>query len=306
MGTPTFAVPTLQMLLASKCKVLAVVSQPDRPIGRKRVLQAPPVKQLAIQHAIPVLQPERLRKSAAEQELINLKPDLIVTAAYGQILSNELLAAPRYGAVNVHASLLPKYRGGAPIQHALINEELRTGITLLYMVEALDAGNIIVQQELEILPEDDSGSLHLKLSQLGAQMLNDLLPKLGDPNLESQPQIETLVTYAPNIKRADEKICWDDRPGRICGLVRALSPHPGAYTTWRGKVLKIWQASSIIYSHGKKTGEILKADLVDGLWVAAQNGVVQVTQLQLSGKTRMDVDVFIRGNNIKVGEQLGS
>ena len=208
MGTPDFSVPVLTMLQEEGYEIIAVVTQPDRPVGRKRVLTAPPVKEEALRLGLPVLQPEKLRASEELVELIEMKPDLIVTAAYGQILPKDLLDVPRLGCINVHASLLPKYRGGAPIHQAVIDGEAETGVTIMYMVEKLDAGDIISQTSIPITDSDNTGILFEKLSVVGTELLKETLPSILDGTNERIPQDERYVTFAGNITREQEKIDW--------------------------------------------------------------------------------------------------
>lgn len=208
MGTPDFAVPSLQTLVREGYRVAGVVTQPDRPRGRKRELTPPPVKVAAMELGLPVFQPERLRNPENVRRLLEWKPDLIVTAAYGQILPREILETPRYGCINVHASLLPKYRGGAPIHHALIRGEKETGVTIMYMVEALDAGDMLAHRSIPIEEADDVGTLHDKLARVGAQLLRETVPALLEGRVQPVPQDDSQATYAPNIRREDERIDW--------------------------------------------------------------------------------------------------
>lgn len=239
MGTPEFSTKVLEMLIAEH-NVIAVVTQPDRPVGRKRKLTPPPVKQVAVEHAIPVYQPEKLSQSQELEELIGLNADLIVTAAFGQLLPESLLQSPKLGAINVHASLLPKYRGGAPIHQAIIDGEKQTGISIMYMVKKLDAGNIISQQAIDIEVQDDVGSMHDKLSFLGADLLKETLPSIINGTNDSIAQNDDEATFASNIRREDEKIDWSMSAEAIYNQIRGLSPWPVAHTIMDGENLKIY------------------------------------------------------------------
>jgi len=304
MGTPDFAVPSLQMLVEKAYPIVGVVTQPDRPKGRKQVLTPPPVKTTALSYGIPVFQPEKLRDPAALEEILALKPELVVTAAYGQLLPSALLEAPRWGCINVHASLLPKYRGGAPIHHALINGEKETGVTIMYMVERLDAGDILSQRAIPIEETDHVGSLHDKLSRLGAELLAETIPALLAGEIQPVPQDESLVTYAPNIRREDERIDWSQPACAIFNRVRGLHPWPVAFTTWQGKPLKIWWAEVVDVRHDAEPGTVLNVGM-DGIIVAAGKGAVVIQELQPYGKKRMTAAEFVRGRNMEPGERLG-
>src|SRR3954466_8720221 len=208
MGTPEFSVPVLQQLIKDGYDVIGVVTQPDRPVGRKKILTPPPVKVEALKHSIPVFQPEKIRQEEELEQILSLKPDLIVTAAFGQILPNKLLEAPKYGCINVHASLLPELRGGAPIHYALIQGKQKTGVTIMYMVEKLDAGDILTSIEVPITEDDNVGTLHVKLSTAGSKLLSETLPLLLEGRLTPKPQNNEEATFAANIKREQEKIIW--------------------------------------------------------------------------------------------------
>ena len=229
MGTPDFSTTVLEMLIAEH-NVIAVVTQPDRPVGRKKKMTPPPVKEIAVKHGLPVYQPEKLTQSEELEQLIALESDLIVTAAFGQLLPEKLLEAPKLGAINVHASLLPKYRGGAPIHQAIIDGETKTGITIMYMAKKLDAGDIIAQRAIDIEQQDDVGTMHDKLSFLGADLLKETLPAIINGTNNRQPQDDSEATFASNISRDDEKIDWQQPAEAIYNHIRGLSPWPVAYT----------------------------------------------------------------------------
>lgn len=304
MGTPDFAVPSLQALVREKYDVIGVVTQPDRPKGRKRILSPPPLKQEALKLGLTVYQPERLRNPEGIRKIRELAPDLIITAAYGQILPSEILDIPRFGSINVHASLLPRYRGGAPIHHALMAGEEETGVTIMYMVQQLDAGDMLAQRSIRIGADDDVGTLHDKLSLLGAELLTELLPRLLEGKVTAVPQDQEQVTYAPNITREDERIDWSRGAGDICDQIRGLRPWPVAFTTWQGEPLKIWKANKVDHRGQEEPGTILQAD-EKGIVVVAGVGAVVLTELQPAGKKAMSVEQFVRGRRLKPGERLG-
>ncbi|MDQ0155967.1 methionyl-tRNA formyltransferase [Robertmurraya andreesenii] len=304
MGTPDFSVPVLQRIIKDGYEVIGVVTQPDRPVGRKRVLTPPPVKVEAEKHGIPVYQPEKIREKEALNEILALQPDLIVTAAFGQILPKELLDAPRYGCINVHASLLPELRGGAPMHYAIIQGKKKTGITIMYMVEKLDAGDMLTQVEVPITETDTVGTLHDKLSEAGAELLAETLPKLLKGDLTATPQREEEATFAYTIKREQEKIDWGKSGEEIYNHVRGLNPWPVAYTTFQDAVMKIWWVEKIKGKSASK-GKILAID-EDGFVVGTGNDTaVKILELQPSGKKRMKASDFLRGAKIAVGDQLG-
>lgn len=307
MGTPDFSVPVLRQIIADGYDVIGVVTQPDRPVGRKRVLTPPPVKVEALKHGIPVFQPEKIRQPEELEKILSLKPDLIVTAAFGQILPKELLQAPAYGCINVHASLLPELRGGAPIHYAIIQGKKKTGITIMYMVEKLDAGDILTQIEVPITEEDNVGTLHEKLSAAGSELLSKTLPQLLEGKLTPIPQNNKEATFASNIKREQEKIDWTMTGEEIYNHIRGLNPWPVAFTLLDGQVLKVWRSEKISAAADHAAGTILKLE-ADGITVSTGNGTaIKITELQPSGKTKMTSDQFLRGAGAKltVGSKLG-
>ena len=298
MGTPDFSTGVLEMLI-QEYDVIAVVTQPDRPVGRKKILTPPPVKKVALEHNIPVYQPEKLNNSSELEEIINLKPDLIVTAAFGQLLPKSLLDAPKHKAINVHASLLPKYRGGAPIHYAVMNGEKKTGITIMYMAEKLDAGNIISQDEVKILENDTVGEVHDKLATLGTELLKKTLPTIFNGTNDSIVQDDSLATFASNISREDERIDWTKDAQTIHNHIRGLSPWPVAYTTMDGKNLKLWR-SEIVENVKGEPGEIIETTK-DAIIVAtgSEDGVA-LTEIQLAGKKRVKTRDYISGLQSKI------
>lgn len=307
MGTPDFSVPVLRQLIQDGYEIVGVVTQPDRPVGRKRVLTPPPVKVEAEKHGIPVLQPEKIRLKEEVDKILALKPDLIVTAAFGQILPKELLEVPKYGCINVHASLLPELRGGAPMQYAILQGKQKTGITIMYMAEKLDAGDIITTTEVPITDVDTLGTLHDKLSEAGAKLLSETLPLLLEGKLTAIPQDESLATFAPTIKRDQEKIDWTKTGEEIYNHVRALNPYPGAFTLLAGQNLKIWRTEKTVLKEKAEPGMIVQID-ADSITVATGNlTAVKLKEIQPAGKKKMLVADFLRGSGAKLstGEKLG-
>ncbi|MGG0844229.1 methionyl-tRNA formyltransferase [Peribacillus simplex] len=307
MGTPDFSVPVLKRIIDEGYDVIAVVTQPDRPVGRKKVLTPPPVKVEAEKQGIPVYQPEKIREKEELEKIIALNPDLVVTAAFGQILPNELLDAPKYGCINVHASLLPELRGGAPIHYSILQGKEKTGITIMYMAEKLDAGDILTQAEVAIGEEDNVGTLHDKLSKVGSDLLAETLPKLLNQELQAIKQDEDQATFAPNIKRSEEKIDWSKSGEDIYNHVRGLNPWPVAFTTLDGSILKIWQAKKLEDGNLAVPGTIIDVQN-DGFIVSTGNETaILVTELQPSGKKKMPAKDYLRGAGsfIKAGMKLG-
>jgi methionyl-tRNA formyltransferase len=305
MGTPDFSVPVLQTLLKDGYHVSAVVTQPDRPVGRKRVMTPPPVKVEAEKHGIPVLQPEKIRFEEEYSKVLAYKPDLIVTAAFGQILPKEILEAPKYGCINVHASLLPELRGGAPIHYSILQGKEKTGVTIMYMVEKLDAGDILTQIEVPIEEKDNVGTLHDKLSAAGSKLLSDTIPALIRGEITPVKQKDEEATFAYNIKREQEKIDWSKTGEEVYNHIRGLNPWPVAYTTLSGQVLKVWQGEKVMMSETSEPGTVLSVE-ADGLVVAAGNETaIKITELQPSGKKRMNAAQFLRGTTLEAGMKIG-
>ena len=302
MGTPSFAVPSLHALVDAGYEVVAVVTQPDRPKGRKKVLTPPPVKEAALALNIPVLQPEKLRAPEAVAELAQYKPDLIVTAAYGQILPKAVLDLPQHKCINVHGSLLPKYRGGAPIQRSIINGETETGVTIMYMAEGLDTGDMLSKVVLPITDEDTAGTIFEKLSGLGATLLLETLPKLIAGELTAIPQNHDEATYAPNLTRDDEKINWHNTARAIFNQVRGLNPMAGCFTYLNGEVFKVWQ-SSVLNDKAPTDyvpGQIISAT-TDGIVVQTGAGQLLLTIIQPAGKRMMPIADWVQGAKAIVG-----
>ncbi|MDV2885326.1 methionyl-tRNA formyltransferase [Alkalihalophilus pseudofirmus] len=307
MGTPDFSVPVLRQLVMDGYNIAACITQPDRPVGRKKVMTPPPVKVEAMKHGIPVLQPERIRNQEEIERVLGYEPDLVVTAAYGQILPNDILEKPAYGCINVHASLLPKYRGGAPIHQSIIDGEKETGITIMYMVEKLDAGDILTQVRVPILEEDHVGSMHDKLSAAGAKLLSKTIPALIKGEITPQKQDETKVTFARNITREMEKMDWSKTGEELYNQVRGLNPWPVAFTTLQQKPLKVWRAKKVIVATEHESGTVI--EIRDDSFVVATGNqtALEIMELQPSGKKRMTAEDFLRGagSSLKTGMKLG-
>ena len=308
MGTPKFAVPVLEMLIKNY-GVDLVITQPDKKVGRKKVLTPPPVKVVALENNIKVLQPEKI---STDEETYNtlkeLNPDIIITAAYGQLVPEKILEIPEFKCINVHGSLLPKLRGGAPIQYSILEDHGKTGITIMYMVKKLDAGDMISKVEIDILDSDNYETLHDKLSIAGCELLNETLPKIFNGDISPEKQDDTEATFARNILREDEKINWNTSAREVFNKVRALDPTPGAFTYLEGNVLKIWSSEVIDISaevNFDKVGTIIKQDK-KYIYVLCGNGtVLKVKELQVSGKKRMPVVNFLSNKKDYVGTVLG-
>ncbi|ASR41177.1 methionyl-tRNA formyltransferase [Lactobacillus agilis] len=297
MGTPAFAAPILEGLIQTNdYEVLAVVTQPDRPVGRKRILTPSPVKEVALKHGIEVLQPQKLSGSEEMQRVISLAPDLIVTAAFGQFLPTKLIAAAKVGAVNVHGSLLPKYRGGAPVQYAIMNGDQETGVTIIYMVKKMDAGDMLAQAKLPIGPHDDTGSIFAKMSILGRDTLLATLPKLVAGKLVAQKQDESQVVFSPTIKPEEEKLSLTLNAKQIDWKVRALRPAPGAYfENFNGKRTKLWDVTPLAETTSLPAGAVVAVTKHELKLAAADGSVYQVNELQPAGKPRMQVTAYLNG-----------
>lgn len=306
MGTPEFAVPSLQVLLEGSEQVVGVVTQPDQPSGRGMAFHAPPVKVLAEAHHVPVFQPAKLRVPEVLAQLQAWHPDLIVVAAYGRILPTTILTLPPLGCINVHASLLPKYRGAGPIQWAIANGETETGITIMQVSEPMDAGDILLQKALPIAATDTGGSLHDKLARLGAEALQEAIGLLKAGQLTARQQNEADVTSAPLIQKDDGRVDWHLAAAVIERRVRAFNPWPSAYTTLNGKLLKIFaaQVEHSLRSSQAAPGTIIEVTPVT-VSVATGNGVLTLREVQLAGKKRLSVEEFLHGYHLQPGLRLG-
>ncbi len=314
MGTPDFAVATLEALYDAGFEVIAAVSQPDKPKGRHGVLSPTPVKEKALELGIPVLQPEKARDESFINKIRELAPDLIVVTAYGQILKKELLEIPEYGCINVHASLLPRWRGAAPIQWAIIDGDSLTGVTTMYMDEGLDTGDMLLKKEVPIDEKETGGSLFEKLAKAGGELIVETVRKLESGELTRQKQDESLMTYASMLDKHMGRINWKRGADEIERLIRGLDPWPGAYSFWDKKMLKLWDAdvlyendeafSSIsVESESAEPGTVVIADQ-KGFVIKTGRGFLKINELQPEGKKRMKAEDFLRGNRITEGAVL--
>ncbi len=303
MGTPEFAVPTLEALLDAH-EVVAVVSQPDKPKGRGKKMLPPAVKECAQKHGITVLQPEKVKDPAFIEQLASYAPELIVVVAFGQILPIEILQMPQYGCVNVHGSLLPEYRGAAPMQWSVIDGKSVTGITTMYMAKGLDSGDMLLKKEVPILAEDTYGSLYEKMSHVGAELLIETVQGLQNGSITPIPQDHTAATYAPMITKETGHISWEKSAQEIVNLIRGLSPAPGAYTTYEGETWKIWSARKTDFTaEDAACGEIVDCGK-KGIAVRAADGCVLIEQMQAGSGKRMAADAYLRGHEVKKGVLL--
>jgi methionyl-tRNA formyltransferase len=306
MGTPEFAVPSLDALLQAKHQVVAVVSQPDRPRGRGRVMTPSPVKEVALRHGIPVYQPEKVREPEFIETLRALEPEIIVVVAFGQFLPVSILEIPKYGCINIHASLLPKYRGAAPIQYSIIQGESTTGVTIQLMEKGMDTGPILLQATTPIDPGDNAGSLAVRLSQMGSSLLLETLVGLEAGTLTPIPQDHSAATYAPSLNREDGQIDWNWDALKIDHRIRGCNPRPGAYTFRNGSVLKLWMSGALdVSTSGLEPGTVVEV-AEDSLIVQTGDGMVRLTQVQPEARTRMTGAEFARGHGIRPGDRLGT
>ena len=300
MGTPQFAVPSLQALLASREEVVAVVTQPDRPKGRGRKLTPPPVKELALDAGLPVLQPAKIRTAEFQAELRSLAPDLIAVAAYGRILPGPLLHLPPLGTINVHGSLLPKYRGAAPVQRAIIRGEAETGITIMQMDEGLDTGDILLTGKIPIDPQDTAGTLAPKLAALGGDLLVQALNRLHRNQLPPIPQDDSEATQAPPLTKEEGEIDWQRPAADLANLIRGLDPWPTAYTILEGKRLRLFSPLVVEGQVTDPPGTLCRAG-ADGLLIATGRAYLLVREMQLEGAKRLPAETFLRGRPLQTG-----
>lgn len=305
MGTPEFAVPSLEMLITEGYEIIAVVTQPDKPKGRGNKLTAPPVKEFALKHGINVLQPSKIKTPEFIEQIRALSPDLLVTAAYGKILSKDLLEVPALGCINVHGSLLPAYRGAAPIHWAVINGERITGITTMFTDVGLDTGDILLKKELDIDSDITEGELHDKMAILGAGVLKDTLAELKKGSLVRKGQDDALSSYAPIISKELGLIDWSKTAQQIHNLVRGTNPWPGSYTFLNGNRMRIWKTNLASYKETDlANGEIAQVSL-DGILIKCSDGYILVKEIQFDSSKRMSVSDYVKGHQIDVGEKLG-
>ena len=303
MGTPHFAVPALELLCQDDYEIALVVTQPDRPKGRGRNLVPPPVKVKATALELVVSQPATLKNDSFAKQLVHLQPDFLVVVAFGRILPESILQLPKFGAINIHASLLPKYRGPAPIQWAVINAEPYTGVTTMFMDQGMDTGNILLTQKEPILPDDTAASLHDRMAKTGAELLIKTLKELAANKVKPIPQDHSKATYAPLLKKQDGHINWQKSAEKLEAFVRGMTPWPGAFTFHNEKRLKIIKATPISESVSKAPGTILKA-FPDELRVATGKGALAILEIQGPSGKRLGIADFLRGYRLSPGTVL--
>lgn len=306
MGTPDFAVGALEALIRAGHQITAVVTQPDKAKGRSDKLLPPPVKECAQKHGIEVFQPVKIKTPEAVEELRKYEADVFVVAAFGQILSQEILDMPKHGCLNIHASLLPKYRGASPIQHVIIDGEKETGVTIMQMNAGLDTGDMLYRKKIEIADDDTFETLHDKLMLVGGEAITEALPLLEAGKLVPEKQDDSLSCYAPLIKKELGKLDFSMDVKALDCLIRGVTPWPSAYTFYKGKQMKIWKAVPVRNGAGEDIahGMITKVEK-DAFYIACKGGALRVTELQLEGKKRMSVHDFLLGMKLEAGEKLG-
>jgi methionyl-tRNA formyltransferase len=302
-GTPEFSVPPLAALQGSQHKVIAVYTQPDRPAGRGRKLTESQVKQLAQEHSIPVYQPKNFKQEEDLVQLERLNADLMVVVAYGLLLPQRVLDAPCLGCINIHASLLPRWRGAAPIQRCILAGDSETGITIMEMEAGLDTGPMLLKRSCPIGPEETGGSLHDRLSRLGAEALMEALPAIADGSCMPEIQDDSLATYASKLEKSEAVIDWNCSADELCRQIRAFNPWPVSQTMFHDKVLRIWEAEELVDRSGEQPGSVLSCGK-EGVDVATGNGVLRIKTLQLPGKRAMCAADFINAHTLD-GVMLG-
>lgn len=303
MGTPEFAVPTLEALLEVH-EVVGVFTQPDKPKGRGKAMAFPPVKEKALEHNIPVYQPVKVREKSVVEEIRKMNPDAIVVVAFGQILPECILNIPKYGCINVHASLLPKYRGAAPMQWSIIDGEEETGITTMYMAKGLDTGDMILKEVVKLDPKETGETLHDKLSVLGGPLIIETLKQLEAGTAPRTPQDDSLSCYASMLTKELGCIDWNKDAASIERLIRGLNSWPSAYTLWNGKTMKIWDSDVVAYAGSEENGTVVAKDK-HSFTVKCGENALKILELQLQGKKRMNTQAFLVGNQMEIGMRLG-
>jgi len=311
MGTADFGAPVLEKLADSKEKKLMVVTQPDRPQGRGRKILPTPIKKVALSKGLEVFQPENINDEESLKRLKGCNPDIILVVAYGQILSSHILNIPKIGCINIHGSLLPKYRGAAPINRAIINGEKETGITFVFMKEKVDAGDIIFQEKIDILPDETCGELYCRLSALSAEFLPKLSEKIKSGKIERISQDIKLVTFARKMNKEEGKIDWSDKGEKVYNLIRGTIPYPGAFTYYKGRKLKITQARFLDDYQGEadtgspKPGGVVKIEK-DAIFISTgDKGIIKILKLIPAGAKELTPEQFVNGYKIKAGDVLG-
>ena len=304
MGTPEFSVPTLQSLIDSEHEVIGVITQPDKAKGRGKAVQFTPVKEKALEYNIPVYQPVKVKNPEFVEVLKKLNPDVIVVIAFGQILSKEILELPKYGCINVHASLLPKLRGSAPIQWAVINGEEKSGVTIMQMDVGIDTGDMYLKEEIVLDAKETGGSLHDKLAVMGGPLILEVLKRAEAGTLVAEKQNEEEANYIKMLDKALGNIDFTKSAVEIERLIRGLNPWPSAYTSLNGKTLKIWDADVVEGQWEGQYGEVVEITK-DALIVKTGEGALALKEVQLEGKKRMDTGAFLRGYEVLAGVKLG-
>lgn len=303
MGTPEIAVPCLEKLIEENHEIVGVVTRTDKPKGRGKKLAMPPVKEIAVKNDINVYQPKKARDEDFINEIRVLSPDLIIVVAYGQILPKEILEIPKYGCVNVHVSLLPKYRGSAPINWVIINGEEKTGVSTMYMDEGLDTGDIILQKEIDLNDEITAGELHDKIMYMGADLLKDTVNMIESGNAPRAKQVDSESSYAPIMDKSLGKIDFSKSSKEIHNLVRGVNPWPSAYTNYDGETMKVWKTKITVEDSTKEPGTIIEVNK-DGIKVCTKDKIILLEEIQMPNKKRVLVGEYIKGNTIKTGVVL--
>ncbi|WP_368250889.1 methionyl-tRNA formyltransferase [Intestinibacter bartlettii] len=303
MGTPDIASGCLQELIDKKYDIIGVVTQPDKQVGRGKKIVFSPVKQVAIENNLPVYQPIKAKEESFVNEIKELNPDVIVVVAYGQILSKEFLEIPKQGCINVHVSLLPKYRGAAPINWVIINGEEKTGVSTMFMDEGLDTGDVILQSEFALDDEITAGELHDKMTVEGAKVLCETLDLIKEGKAPRTPQNHDKFTYAPIMDKNLGHVDFSKTAREVHNLVRGVNPWPSAYTMYMDKKMKVWKTKVLNEKSSKEPGTILKVDQ-EGIKVATKDNVILISEIQMPNKKRMEVKEFIKGNTLEVGNVL--
>lgn len=305
MGTPDFAVDSLEAIIEAGHEVAAVVTQPDKQKGRGREVQMTPVKECALKHGIPVLQPAKIREPEVVKELQKYSADLFVVAAFGQLLTEEILKMPKFGCVNIHASLLPSYRGAAPIQWVIINGEEKTGITIMQMAKGLDTGDMLMKKEIVIDQKETGESLHNKLRKTAAELIVEALPQIEAKALKAKKQDESLVCLAPRLTKSMGLIDWSKDAVSIERLIRGLNSWPSAYTMYHGRTLKIWEADVVLSEEADEPGRVISKSK-EFFDVAAGRDIIRIRSLQLEGKKKVSAKDFLLGYEINCGMKFPS